>query len=36
MALKLRLMDEANGDWSYCTGGKLAFVRETERLAGLG
>ncbi|WP_084606480.1 GrpB family protein [Rhizobium sullae] len=31
-ALKLRLMDEANGDWSYCTGGKSAFVRETNGL----
>ncbi|QFY62062.1 GrpB family protein [Rhizobium grahamii] len=32
-ALKLRLMGEANDDWSYYTGGKTDFVRETLRRA---
>ncbi len=32
-ALKLRLMGEANDDWSYYTGGKTDFVRETLRSA---
>lgn len=32
-ALKLRLMGEANDDWSYYTGGKTEFVRETVQLA---
>lgn len=32
-ALKLRLMNEANGDWNFYTGGKSDFVFETLRLA---
>ncbi len=35
-ALKLRLMGEANDDWSYYTGGKTAFVSETLHLAATG